>query len=122
MCGPAPRPRSLDDHPLRAPRLPPVRASVPPYPLTPGRQCAIFCITTFTPSAARAYIATGSAIGKWDSKLDPHARTIRRCLEDVKRNAPFDLIRFPADSVDRFIDENGVIRVSRRDLEVVRFE
>ena len=41
-------------------------------------------------------------------------------LYPIERSAPFDLLRFPADSAARFVGDRGEIRVTHDDLEWVR--
>ena len=71
-------------------------------------------------SLVRRYRATHFAIGKWDTRLEPHADIVREALAGVDRHAPFDLIRFPADSAERFIDERGEIIISHDDITWLR--
>jgi hypothetical protein len=69
---------------------------------------------------ARRYRSTHFVIGKWDTRLDPFVDLVSGALKGVERSAPFDLIPFPADSIERFIDEQGHIHISLADLEWVR--
>ena len=66
---------------------------------------------------ARRYPATHFALGRWEARLDPIEKLVRDALAGRRRSAPFDLIRFPADSATRFIDDRGDISVSLGDLE-----
>ena len=70
-------------------------------------------------SLARRYRDTHFAIAKWDAKLEPHAALVERSLGRFRRSAPFDVITFPADSAERFIEE-GEIRVTHEDLDWLR--
>jgi hypothetical protein len=72
-------------------------------------------------SLARRYRDTHFAIAKWDAKLEPHAALVERILGRFRRSAPFDVLVFPSNSADRFI-ENGEIHVSHADLEWVRID
>jgi len=72
-------------------------------------------------SLARRYRHTHFAIAKRDTSLDPFIAIVRDALDDLRRDAPFDLIRFPADSAERFIDDEGRIRISHADVEWIRF-
>jgi hypothetical protein len=65
---------------------------------------------------AKRYPDTHFCIGKYDMRLDPLETLVSSALEGVKRNAPFDLIRFPEDSA-RFIDEAGNITIAWHDVE-----
>lgn len=72
-------------------------------------------------SLARRYKRTHFALGKWDTRLGPLIEIVRRALAEVPgRTAPFDLISFPSDSIDRFISDDGVITVEQAALEWVR--
>ena len=57
------------------------------------------------------------AMGKWEARLDPFADLVREALQDVPRHAPFDLLRFPADSERRFVDKKGRLRLTHSDVE-----
>lgn len=71
-------------------------------------------------SLARRYRDTHFALAKWDMRLDPLMAIVSAALEGPRRRAPFDLISFPADSADRFVDDDGSIHVSHDELEWVR--
>ncbi|MBN1563256.1 MAG: hypothetical protein JXA10_05420 [Anaerolineae bacterium] len=73
-------------------------------------------------SLVRRYKNTHFVIGKWDARLDPFEKIVSGALEGVDRSAPFDLIRFPDDSIARFIDDEGVITIAPDDLEWLRLE
>jgi hypothetical protein len=68
-------------------------------------------------SLARRYRSVHFAMAKWNSNLEPFIELVRDALNAVQRAAPFDVLRFPADSVERFIDVNGHVQVSHNDLE-----
>lgn len=59
---------------------------------------------------------THFAIGKWNTRLDPHLSIICDALDGTTRRAPVDLICFPEDSPTRFIDEQGNIDVAHEQL------
>lgn len=67
----------------------------------------------------RRYRATHFALARWNSRLEPLGAMVQRALEDLDRAAPFDLLRFPLDSAERFIRE-GVIQVRFEDVEWLR--
>jgi hypothetical protein len=69
---------------------------------------------------ARRYRATHFAIAKWDARLDPFVELVKEALDGVKRSAPFDLIGFPADSVERFIDDEGQIQIRHDQIKWMR--
>ncbi|MCB0034319.1 MAG: hypothetical protein KDE51_09880 [Anaerolineales bacterium] len=71
-------------------------------------------------SLARRFRTTHLAMGKWDSNLQPHIEQVQKALNKTKRQAPFDLINFPADAAERFINEQGNIRIKFDDVEWVR--
>ncbi|MDQ3250150.1 MAG: hypothetical protein M3Q45_13200 [Chloroflexota bacterium] len=64
----------------------------------------------------RRYRDTHFAIAKWATNLYPWTEIIVKALNGVARNAPFDLICFPENSAEQFIDEHGTIRVRHADL------
>jgi len=71
-------------------------------------------------SLVRRHRRTHFAIAKWESSLDILAGTVRTALDRQPHQAPFDLITFPANSAERFIDDSGTIRISHHDLLWIR--
>jgi hypothetical protein len=71
-------------------------------------------------SLARRFPSTHFAMGKWDTALEPYAAIIRDACSQAKRRAPFDLIRFPSDSVARFITNDRDVAIDRSDVEIIR--
>ena len=67
-------------------------------------------------SLVRRYRSTHFAIAKWETNLNPWAEIITDALDKLDRRAEFDLICFPAESAERFIDDEGNIRISHADL------
>lgn len=65
----------------------------------------------------RRYPRTHFAMSKWATNLEPFAAMVREAAEGATRHAPFDLIRFPADSEARFIDAKGRIQITHNDVE-----
>jgi hypothetical protein len=55
-------------------------------------------------------------------KTTPLITLVEKAVTRHHRSAPFDIIRFPADSAERFIDEQGRIRVHHKVLEWTRLE
>ncbi len=70
---------------------------------------------------ARRYRGAHFALARWDMRLEPLNAMVRDSLKGLERAAPFDLLRFPADSAERFIHD-GVIRVSFADVEWQRLD
>ncbi|MEF8816583.1 MAG: hypothetical protein V5A20_04120 [Salinibacter sp.] len=60
--------------------------------------------------------------GKWDRALAPLLETVERAVHTTERTAPIDLLRFPPDSAERFVDDRGRISVSRDALTWIRVE
>jgi hypothetical protein len=71
-------------------------------------------------SLARRYRDTHFAIAKWDIRLDPYLVLVSDALNGLRRSAPLDLLCFPPDSAERFMDEWGYIHLTHDDLEWVR--
>jgi hypothetical protein len=70
-------------------------------------------------SLTRRFRETHFAIGKWETGLAPYVAIVEAATRGLHRTAPFDLIRFPADSAERFIDRDGVIHITFADVERV---
>ena len=66
------------------------------------------------------YAHTHFAIAKWERPLDRFLETVEGAVHDVDRTAPIDLIRFPSDSADRYVDEKGHVTISWEDVTWVR--
>ncbi len=73
-------------------------------------------------SLVRRYRDTHFALAKWDTDLDPFIAIVRAAVEDLERSAPFDLLVFPPDGGQRFVDERGEIEVSHDDLDWIRLK
>jgi hypothetical protein len=73
-------------------------------------------------SLAKRYRETHFAIAKWATRLAPQRSIIQKAAAGIERSAPIDLLIFPEDAAERFIDESGTIRVTHDDLEWVRLE
>lgn len=69
---------------------------------------------------ARRYRDTHLAIGKWNTRLDPLAATVRGAVAQTRRSAPFDLLCFPLDSGERFVDARGEINITFDELDWLR--
>ena len=68
-------------------------------------------------SLFKRYPQTHFAIGKWAQRLDPHIAIVEKALKGLKRTGRIDLISFPNDSVERFVDQNGNVEVMHEDLD-----
>lgn len=68
-------------------------------------------------SLLRRYPRTHFAVAKWATPLAPFAELVREALDGRPRRAPFDLLGFPADSGDRFIAEDGTVRIDPDAIE-----
>jgi hypothetical protein len=73
-------------------------------------------------SIVRRYPNTHFALAKWEMNLKPVEKMVRDAMSQVKRTAPFDILRFPSDSVDRFIDAEGKVNVTHNDVEWIRLQ
>lgn len=71
-------------------------------------------------SLVRRYRDTHFALAKWDTDLDPFIETTRDAIDAYDQRAPFDLLRFPADSAERFIDDRGAIHLKHEAIDWVR--
>lgn len=60
------------------------------------------------------------AIAKWARPLDPLLSRVEEAVHEVERTAPVDLLSFPDDSADRFIDERGTIDLSFAEVNWIR--
>ncbi len=69
----------------------------------------------------RRYRGTHFVFSKWNMPTQPFAASIERALRGVRRSAPVELIRFPAEAAAH-IEENGEIRIAPQDVERRRWE
>ena len=67
-------------------------------------------------SLARRFRHTHFA--KWGLDLAPPLALVHKALDGLDRSAPFDLLSFPPDSADRFIDAHGHIALTHDDITV----
>lgn len=65
---------------------------------------------------AKRYRHTHFAIAKWTTGLHHLVDQVTTALAGTNRSAPLDLLTFPVDSAERFIDANGVITITHADL------
>jgi hypothetical protein len=68
----------------------------------------------------KRYRNTHFAMSKWNTNLDPYIEMVEQAVSGIQRAAPFDLLRFAPDSVERFITDTGEVHVTHDDLEWVR--
>lgn len=68
-------------------------------------------------SLVRRYRDTHFAIAKWNMRLGPLAKTVGAALDGLERSAPFDLLSFPQDSDEQFINDHGEIALAHQDIE-----
>lgn len=68
----------------------------------------------------RRYRSTHLALAKWDTRLEPIITVVTDAIAHLNRQAPVDLLSFPADSAERFMDDDGQIRIALHDLDWVR--
>jgi hypothetical protein len=73
-------------------------------------------------SLCRRYRDTHFAIAKWGQRLAPLANVVNVALQDRLHSAPFDLLCFPTDSAERFIDTDGNIHVTHEAIEWLRLD
>ncbi|PEN13807.1 hypothetical protein CRI94_06990 [Longibacter salinarum] len=71
-------------------------------------------------SLVRRYADTHFAMAKWDTRLDPFLKIVENAVAEVDREAPFDLICFPDDAGERFIDSKGRIDIDFTDVTWTR--
>ena len=68
----------------------------------------------------RRHRKTHFAVAKWDTPLAPFVDIVHEAMEDYEPSGPFDLLAFPPDSAERFIDERGNIDVTHAALDWVQ--
>ncbi|NJP04498.1 MAG: hypothetical protein HC837_02130 [Chloroflexaceae bacterium] len=71
-------------------------------------------------SLLRRYPSTHLALARWQGHLELMTTLVQQNLDQHPRTAPVDLLLFPADSIERFIDHQGYITITHTDLEWVR--
>lgn len=73
-------------------------------------------------SLCRRYPQTHFAVAKWAQRIEPVAEVVRAADPRGRRKAPFDLLSFPPDSLERFFDADGHIHVIWDDVHWLRVE
>ena len=71
-------------------------------------------------SLVRRYRTTHFALAKWATALDPFREIVEGALDGYARSAPFDLLAFPRDAAERFIDARGHVTITHEDVEWLR--
>ncbi|MEM1043758.1 MAG: hypothetical protein AAGI91_14170 [Bacteroidota bacterium] len=70
-------------------------------------------------SLVRRYPSTHFALAKWAVPLGPFVEIVEEAVAGRPRRAPFDLLRFPPGSRERFVSDDGTVTVAFEDLERV---
>ena len=73
-------------------------------------------------SLTRRFRNTHFALAKWGTDLTPYIHIVRDALDGLHRTAPFDLLAFPSDSAERFIDAHGHITITHDNLTWIRLK
>lgn len=68
------------------------------------------------------YPRTHLAIGKWDTALAPFVETVEDAVHGAKRESPVDLLRFPSDAEQRFVNDRGRVSLQITDVTWVRVQ
>lgn len=68
-------------------------------------------------SLTRRYRGTHFALARWDVRLDGLVALVSEAITGLRRAAPFDILTFPPDSAERFIDHQGHIHLRHSDIE-----
>ena len=71
-------------------------------------------------SLTRRYRDTHFALAKWATDLTPFVEIVQAATDGRARSAPFDLLAFPRDSAERFVDARGHLTISFDDVDWVR--
>lgn len=72
-------------------------------------------------SIARRYPDTHFAIAKWNTNLRHYSTLLEGILAGIKRNASFDLMSMPEDTLD-CIDDDGRISITFDAVKLIRFD
>jgi len=67
------------------------------------------------------YRYTHFVFAKWNAHLSPYAKQIEKAAAISLRRAPVDLISFPGDSSERFIDHQGRLLLDFADVTCQQF-
>ena len=66
------------------------------------------------------YRFTHLVFAKWNLDLTPFYRILKKEMPVPRREAPVDLVAFPAGSDERFIQPDGTIQITFKDIQHVR--
>jgi len=69
----------------------------------------------------KSFRETRLAFAKWGAESKHTVQLFQGCVEGVKREAPVELLFFPEDSRERFVDENGRVDIALDSLVVHRW-
>lgn len=72
-------------------------------------------------SLLKRYRDTHFVLGKWGEHLGQQLANIKKSVQGIRRNAPLDVIGFPSDSEERFIDSRGEVSVNLSDVTLETF-
>jgi len=70
----------------------------------------------------KRYRYTHFALAKWEKHMGNIVRTVDECLTGIKRDAPFDVIIFREDDIERFLSDDGELTLSLDQVQHHRFE
>ena len=73
-----------------------------------------------TKALVHRFRSTHLVFAKWDMNLQQFRKMIEKEINAIRRLAPIDLISFPADSHERFVHQDGTIRIAFNDVNRVR--
>ena len=66
------------------------------------------------------YRSTHLVFAKWNMKLEPFEKIIKKETGSIDRSAPVEFISIPADGDERFIGSDGTIRIAFKDVNRLR--
>lgn len=69
----------------------------------------------------KRYRDTHFALGKWGANLGQQLSNIEKSVRGLRRAAPLDVIGFPTESAERFIDSNGEVSLDFSDITLETF-
>jgi len=73
-----------------------------------------------TQALVKRFRSTHLVFAKWDTSLAPFHKMLLKATKSIQRAAPVDLISFPGDSRERFIDRDGTIQIAFEDVARLR--
>lgn len=69
----------------------------------------------------RRYRDTHFVFAKWDCSPHPWRQILEQIVSETKRAAPVELLAFPADSRERFVEDSGEVSVTMEQLTTFRW-